>query len=37
MAKIKITQVKRSIASDFIVFLDNLEEAPYIEQQAKQK
>lgn len=34
---LKITQVKRSIASDFVVFLDNLEKAPYIEQQAKQK
>ncbi len=33
---LKITQMKRRIADDFISFLNNLEKAPFIEKQAKE-
>jgi len=32
---LNIVQMKRRIADDFINFLENIEKAPYIEQQAK--
>lgn len=32
---LKIVQMKHRIASDFISFLDNIEKAPFIEEQAK--